>query len=94
VALILKKQTTPAGKIDPESMSRLSMRTSLLKGIVQWWRGPFCISGVVDLKDHELASRVVCVGASEIQLLGAPELTKGGIKPCSDRKPWLLGGTC
>ena len=29
-----------------------------------------CISGVVDIKDSTVASRVVCVGASEIQCLG------------------------
>ena len=28
-----------------------------------------CISGVVDIKDSTVASKVVCVGASEIQCL-------------------------
>jgi hypothetical protein len=38
---------------------------------------------------------VVCVGASEIMrnaMPGALELTKGGIRPCTARKPWLLAG--
>jgi hypothetical protein len=43
-------------------------------------------------KTPHSARRVVCVGASEMAMLGALELTltNGGIEPCSDRKPWLL----
>jgi hypothetical protein len=76
-------------EINPEMLDMLMTvkeRVARLAGLI-------CIPGVVDIKDPPSLVRVVCVGASEIMrnsMLGALELTNGGIKPCTDRKPWLL----
>lgn len=96
VAFVLKNGSTPEKMIDPQPVSGLSMCFLVIKehvaAMVMVMVSLICILGSVTLRLHNSARRVVCVGAAEMSMLGAFELTltNGGIEPCSDRKPWLL----
>ena len=58
-----------AGALSEISLEILDVLMTVTEHVARLVR-LICISGIVDIKDSTVASRVVCVGASEIQCLG------------------------